>query len=268
MKKIRKVLALTLCAIALVGASVMGTMAYLTDNDTVTNTFTVGNIDIMLDEAKVDEYGHAVDNSNDPIKEGGAYIVPDAVDDNTNVVRVESNSYKLLPGHTYIKDPTVTVVAGSEDAYVRMLVEVNDIGKLKEAFPKSKYDTWYNGEVFLLQKLVGGWNNAVWVSTEEVKTATVSGVTSATYEFRYVGNDTGNPGNGIVVKNNAATVLPDLFTHIIVPSELNNAEIAKLNEVEITVKAHAIQADGFANADEAWDKFDINAPAYDTPVTP
>ena len=262
MKKIRKVLALTLCAIALVGASVMGTMAYLTDNDTVTNTFTVGNVDIMLDEAKVDEYGHAVDNSNNPIKNGDDYIAPDAVDDNTSVVRVESNSYKLLPGHTYIKDPTVTVVAGSEDAYVRMLVEVNDIDKLKDAFPVDKYADWYAGEVFLLQKLVGGWDNSVWTSTS-VKTATTgegeSAVTSATYEFRYKEK---------VDYAATATELEPLFTYIDVPGELNNAEIAKLNEVEITVKAHAIQFDGFANADEAWGNFDVNAPAYDTPVTP
>ena len=53
MKKTKKVLILGLCAVLLVAASVLGTMAYLTDTKSVTNTFTVGNVAITLDEAKV-----------------------------------------------------------------------------------------------------------------------------------------------------------------------------------------------------------------------
>ena len=44
----------------LVAASVMGTMAYLTSKDEVKNTFTVGNIKINLDEAKVDQMGDPI----------------------------------------------------------------------------------------------------------------------------------------------------------------------------------------------------------------
>ncbi len=247
MKKIRKVLALTLCAIALVGASVMGTMAYLTDNDTVTNTFTVGNVDITLDETDVDEYG---------VQDGET--------------RVKTNKYKLLPGHEYTKDPTVTVVAGSEDAYVRMLVTVEGMTYLQNALSDAKY---YADGVFLLQALcVDKEGNNTW----DAENWHYKGYDEAsnTYEFRYVGNDTENKGYFDIeqaVDDDATREgiqLPALFTTITVPGELNNAEIANLNEVKITVKAHAIQADGFANADEAWGKFDINAPAYDTPVTP
>ena len=53
MKTRSKALVLTLCAVLLVVATVMGTMAYLTSTDTVTNTFTVGKVAITLDEAKV-----------------------------------------------------------------------------------------------------------------------------------------------------------------------------------------------------------------------
>lgn len=234
MKKIRKVLALTLCAIALVGASVMGTMAYLTDNDTVTNTFTVGKVDITLDEADV--------------KSDGTY-------ETDATARVDANEYHLLPGHTYIKDPTVTVVAGSEDAYVRMLVTVEGMTYLQAALSDAKY---YADGVFLLQALcVDKDGNNTW-DAEDWKYEGYE-ASSNTYEFRYKEK---------VAYSASATKLDPLFTSITVPGEINNAEIAKLNEVEITVKAHAIQADGFANADEAWGKFDINAPAYDTPVTP
>lgn len=108
MKSKKKVFVTVLCAAALVVASVLGTMAYLTSQtETVTNTFTVGNVEITLDEAKVDQYGTAV----------------------TPAERVKENGYKLIPGHTYIKDPTVHVTAGSEDSwlFVKVVDEIADI---------------------------------------------------------------------------------------------------------------------------------------------
>lgn len=95
-KKITKALALTVCAILLVCGSVLGTMAYLTSTDTVSNTFTVGNVAITLDELETDVYGVAAPGAQ----------------------RVESNKYKLIPGHTYTKEATVHVSAGSEACYL------------------------------------------------------------------------------------------------------------------------------------------------------
>ena len=108
MKNAKKALILVLCAALLVGASVMGTLAFLQDETgPVTNTFTVGNVTITMDEAKVTEYG-----------------VVDGTD------RVTTNTYKLIPGHTYTKDPTMTVKANSEESYVRMLLTIKDAGDL------------------------------------------------------------------------------------------------------------------------------------------
>lgn len=101
MKTKRKALLLTFCAVLLVVASVLGTIAYLTANDTVTNTFTVGRVAINLDEAKVTEDGKAV----------------------TPAERVKENRYKLLPGHEYTKDPTVHVNAVSENSWIFVKVE-------------------------------------------------------------------------------------------------------------------------------------------------
>ena len=94
MKTRSKALLLSLCAVLLVAATIFGTMAYLTSSDKVENTFTVGNVKIKLDEAKVNTDGTPVEGAD----------------------RVHENSYKLLPGHTYTKDPTVTVEKGSESA--------------------------------------------------------------------------------------------------------------------------------------------------------
>ena len=101
MKKKTKALMLVLCAVLLVTASVLGTMAYLTSTDKVVNTFTVGKVAITLDEAKVKEDGTAV----------------------TPAERVKENAYHLLPGHTYTKDPMVHVQANSEDSFIFVKVE-------------------------------------------------------------------------------------------------------------------------------------------------
>ena len=93
-----KALLMSLCAVLLVAASVLGTMAYLTDSKDVKNTFTVGNVAITMDETDVD------------------YSTP-------NKERDQANSYKLLPGHTYTQDPILHVDANSEDCYLFVKVD-------------------------------------------------------------------------------------------------------------------------------------------------
>ncbi len=100
MKTKTKALVLSLCAVLLVAVSVFTTIAYLQSRDEVNNTFTVGKVKITLDEAKVDQYG---------VKE--------------NDTRVKENAYKLIPGHTYVKDPTVHFQADSEASYLFVKVE-------------------------------------------------------------------------------------------------------------------------------------------------
>ena len=100
MKKRTKVLLMVLCSVALIAGSAAGAIAYLTDNEAVTNTFTVGQVGITLDEAPVDANGKA-----------------------TTGDRVLSNTYKLIPGQTYDKDPTIHVDPKSEDCYLFVKVE-------------------------------------------------------------------------------------------------------------------------------------------------
>ena len=113
MKNAKKVLSLLLCAVLLVGATIAGTLAYLTDDATVTNTFTVGQVTIDLTEAPVGTDGQE-----------------------TTGDRVTANSYKLYPGKEYDKDPTVFVDDTSENCYIYVTVdngiaaiETNETGK-------------------------------------------------------------------------------------------------------------------------------------------
>ena len=225
MKTKTKALALFLSAVLLVVTTVFATMAYLTSTDEVKNTFTVGKVEITLDEADVDEYGNLLNNEKEVWKEG-----------DTLADRVRGNEYKLIPGHTYVKDPTVTVAAGSEQSYIRMIVTITDLTDVKAVLGVDDATNY-----FLPQYFVEGWDNTKWVTTNVVKEEN----DTATYEFRYYTTVS-------TVNDTTAKTLEALFTHIIVPKTIKNTDIEKLAEMQINVVAHAIQADGFETADEAW----------------
>lgn len=230
MKKTQKILALVLCAVLLVGASVMGTLAYLTSQDEVVNTFTVGQVKIELHETG----------------------------EKTRDDETVGLDLHLLPGVPVDKDPTVTVLKNSEDSYVRVNVKVSDVEKLKEAFEGLTY-TGVHGEdlpyvtdgMFNLHLIVEGWNAEDWA---------FESYENGVYEFRYVGE---LAENGVVPKNTADdTKLPALFTKVVLPTDMTNELIKKLEGVNITVTADAIQADGFvANGTQtaveaAWAAFE------------
>ena len=105
MKTRNKALLTMVCAVLLVVASVLGTMAYLTSTAKVENTFTVGSVTISMDETDVD-------NSTED-KE-----------------RDTENNYHLLPGHEYTKDPIIHVASTSEECYLFVTVS-NEIAAIE-----------------------------------------------------------------------------------------------------------------------------------------
>ncbi len=89
-----KKLGTLVASLALVAALGVGaTLAYFTDSDEKTNTITMGNVDIDLDE-------------------------PDWDDDNP-----DGEIDDVKPGQEIVKDPTITVTAGSESLYLRAKIE-------------------------------------------------------------------------------------------------------------------------------------------------
>lgn len=100
-------IAMTVALVLVVAlASIGGTIAWLTDTtNEVTNTFTVGDIDIELTETP---------NADDP------------KDEDTELDHWEA---KLVPGNSYVKDPKVTVKAGSEKCW--LFVEVTTAGSIE-----------------------------------------------------------------------------------------------------------------------------------------
>lgn len=222
--KTRRVLALVGSAFLLVVMTIGATVAYLSDTKTVNNTFSVGHVNILLDEADVYEFG-AKD-----IPEGKAH--GQAIEGAKRVT--DGNEYKLFPGHTYDKDPTVTVEKDSEDCYVRALVTVNKKSALDKLFA--------DHNITDVSTVVTGTDLTKW----ELEGVTY-GSDSIVYEVRY---------KNVVKSSTSNTELEPVFTTIKVPGILNNDEIAQLEGMKINVVAQAIQADGFDDADAAWAAFE------------
>lgn len=99
----KKTLALVLALTLLVAGVVGGTLAWLTDQTAeVKNTFTVGDINIGLTETTTD--------------------------------------YKMVPGNTIAKDPTVTVKANSEACW--LFVQVTESTDLKDFITYAIAEGW------------------------------------------------------------------------------------------------------------------------------
>ncbi len=116
----------TLGAVALVAAVGLGsTLAYLTaGTDTVTNTFTMGNVSFA-------ELGNGLTESEVARNDDGVY----ADIDGKGIWSKTSQDYdKLYPGETVYKDPTVTMSDKSEDAWLFA----------KVAYDKNLYTITYN----------------------------------------------------------------------------------------------------------------------------
>ena len=210
--KVKRIIALVVVVALLMAGSVLVTMAYLTSQDTVTNTFTVGKVSITLDETDVDEYGVAIENAE----------------------RVKENEYKLIPGHTYVKDPTVHVGAGSEQSYLRMMVTVTDFVDLCAAWNKT------TGE-FTFDDIANGFGEGWALETKTYDDAK----NECVFEYRY----------GEVIKGGSA--VPALFNEIEILDGISNDALNTLGEMKIIVVAHAIQKEGFGDdVDAAWAAFE------------
>lgn len=104
MKKKITAIALVVCLVAV--AVVGGSLAYFTDEEKATNTFTVGNVDITLTEPKWD---------------------------------VEKAT--LIPGREIAKDPTITVKETSQRAYTFLKVQLSeDFMKLLQTYYGENYN--------------------------------------------------------------------------------------------------------------------------------
>lgn len=167
----KKILAMALAAVLLVGASVMGTMAWLSaETKTVTNTFSTSNIEIDMKESPL--------NST---KNDGMTIVntTPADDDGWDNRVAEVNDYKMVPNFDLDKDPAVQVKKGSEPCYV--FVKIEEINNVASAATDTtaavKFLTYQLGDNWKQLKDVEG----VYVYTDNNNTAVVNAASGNIY---------------------------------------------------------------------------------------
>lgn len=99
---------ITAASIALAACvAIGGTIAYLWDSESVTNTFTVGNVNITLQETEGES-------------------------------QADSRQFSVAPGQTTPKDPKVWVDEGSEKAY--LFVKVENTTKTDSVDPAITYE--------------------------------------------------------------------------------------------------------------------------------
>ena len=223
--------ALLLALVLMIGCAIGGTLAWLiADTGPVTNTFTYGNIDLTLDETKVNLNGDPVDGDGNPV-EGGE----DPARTNTG------NKYKLLPGREYLKDPVVTVAAGSEACW--LFVKVEEIGgKLTLTAEDGTTQVDCSFGDFLTYAIADGW-------TELNDGDSTDGVhVYCWHEAVEAIPANGEPAAFHVLKDDKVTVnsgISKAMMDALKDGDPNNAPTLKIT-------AYAVQREGIETAAAAW----------------
>jgi len=240
MKKARKAL-LTLCAALLLVSVTAGvTIAYLTDTESVINTFKVGQVDTTLDETQTDLMGVANGEGRKP----------------------EGNEYQLYPGTTYIKDPIIHVTGSTkdvtyEDSYVvaKVVVTADKIADLRALLSYNDTDMIgfkdiVTGGVFDYTDYTVSGNK--WTSANaNIDLLQVANESDNTFYVFFKSVQKPNAYDEETGENGAAIDL-ELFEKIVIPEEWNNTEIAKMAGLKMDITAYAMQATGFENVYDAF----------------
>ncbi len=243
--------ALSICLIAAMGIG--GTMAFLTDSEQVTNHFSIGDLDITIDEPSWSDEEHPTD--------------PDDPDSPT----VPGDGEDLVPGDTKDKDPTITAVEGN--SYMRAVMTIRDrdtgdvitdqdrLDLILQTIRYAADDAIKEGTSYSLDDL----KDYSTVNSKFTKDETISD--AGVYCYRY---------NGIFNKGDKV----ELFTDVVIPTDWGQEELNMLRGVYyvnaagapvaadtvgamkkyhnyvIEIQAQAIQSDNFTDADEAFTVLD------------
>lgn len=182
----KKTLTIVMAMVLVAAVAITGTLAYMSAQAApVTNTFKFGSITIDLDESKVNENGQIITGEG--------------------AMRVKANTYKVAPGATVAKDPTVHVQQGSEKCYVYVSVQNNMLIDGKEVASYTPNAGWTKiGENAANHTVVYKYNEVVDAS-------------SATQDLTPVFSQVTFDGNDITLGNveqlNNKTIVINAYAH-------------------------------------------------------
>lgn len=214
MKKKKTVLAAIILLLMFV---VGGAIAYFTDTDTVTNTFTIGSVDITLTE---DGWDALADTNNNDI--------PDAAED-------------MLPGESVTKDPTINNVSTKNPAYVFVKVEVPCTTIVAPAVTSEEIFTYTV--------------NSGWTELSTAAVACTSGGT-ATHVYYYGTNGTLTALAKAADASTPTSTSNPLFSSISLLGTLKGNE-GLSGQKQVVVTGYGIQTEGLASTAPAdvWANF-------------
>ncbi len=257
----RKIVTVCLAAVLVIIAVAGASLAYLTDTDERTNTFTVGDVDITLIEQRKGA------NGLESYGEG---------------------SYKLKPGKSNDGNAVSKIVTvknnGTEDAYVWVELRipaclVSNEYKAEPHTNESKNALhWNSYGCFNVEYNSGNyWRLAISDGiVKEDHTVNVDGMVAVEdglwYDYEYVGTE--DDGNTVVIRTKMKDVLPAGKTSLPALAQVymdwrvtktadgyklpDGTEIPKDASWKIDVRAYAIQADGINGIDAAIAAFADN----------
>lgn len=275
----KKTILVAAIAVMLVAALVVGgTLAYFTDKDNATNTFTVGNVNIELLESQYHRVNAGISNDEAKVQTeplSGGYLWAANVDMQGNPgntpnyktsgetwsgqyfsdAQIEADaanykngyfaehSQKMVPGSNVRKCPYVKNT-GVSDAYVRVRVLI----------PVSLFTVIDNGPSYWTTTAMNeGQVTSVAVDTyynkgaDAVDTVTRGGIEYYEYDFTYT--KALKPGE---------LTFWNAWGNIAIADKATSEDLANVKSFDVLVEADAIQADGFANATAAFAAFDAS----------
>ena len=220
-------LILVIATITFVGT----TIAYFSDTKQSANTFTSGNVEIVMTESAVkpDAIGNLVADPSKPRIEG-------------TPVGVLNDYGKIYPGQSVCKDPIVKNI-GSENAWIAVKVTLTDgMGDLRKVIGYNPdvtdlvdIELLLSGGLLDERVHVGMWNGLHDVCYNDryamVQVPTASKDVYEFYFFMLAPLSTGETVN--------------VFDSLTVPAEWDNLEMKELSELKIEVTAYAVQTFGF-----------------------
>ena len=236
--------AVSLCMVAILGFG--GTLAYLTDTDQQKNVFTTGKVQLNLDEVIVKK------QVNDPTADNYGDFIP-VLDDEGNEERTTDaqslQEYnKVFPGNVIAKDPTVTVLEDSEDAWVIIKVDItgNDLYSLFGIEGSNELDLKKNN-------VFSGGMISETVTAQSYHLDDFNGYGNDKFFVHQKAFDNAWRLWFFMKAPMAETESVTLFNTVTIPENWNNTEMAAFDELSIDIKAYGVQADGFADAYEAME---------------
>jgi len=195
-----KLMVVLLAVVLLIGGSVGGTLAWLmSKTDPVVNTFTTADVSIKLEET--------MNTDTDGDEKADAWQAA------------------MIPGTEITKDPTVTVLKGSEACWLFIKIEESDGDELKIA--TDDIDT---NATYIKYTVADGW-------------IPLDGETGVYYREHPATPDA--DGASISVLNDNKVYIPETVTKEMMTSA---------GDLKLTFTAYAVQKAGINDAADAWNQ--------------